>query len=106
MFSSIDIFLLLSGLEGLGQTVIEAMLMKKPIIATKIGGIPEIIKDLETGFLVDLGDSDKIIFQIRELLSNPELIAKITKNATKDIQRFSWENIAIEFLSVIKREIK
>ena len=50
--SSIDIFLLLSGLEGLGQSIIEAMIMKKPVIASNVGGIPEIVKDGETGFLV------------------------------------------------------
>ncbi len=107
MFSSIDIFLLLSGLEGLGQTIIEAMLMKKPIIATNVGGIPEIIKDSETGFLVEPSDSEKIIFLIKELLSKPEIIDKITGNAIKDVQKFSWKNIAVEFLSVIqKNEIK
>ena len=107
MFSSIDVFLLLTGLEGLGQTIIEAMLMEKPVIATKIGGIPEIIKDSKTGFLVEPGDSDKIIFSIQELLRKPEIRHKIIKNALEDVQKFSWENIVNEFVSVIKKyEIK
>jgi len=38
--SEIDVYLLLSGMEGLGQTIIEALLMEKPVIATNIGGIP------------------------------------------------------------------
>jgi len=107
MFSSIDIFLLLTGLEGLGQTIIEAMLMEKPVIATKIGGIPEIIKDSKTGFLVEPGDSDKIIFSIQELLRKPEIRQKIIKNALEDVQKFSWENIANKFVSITKKyEIK
>ena len=62
-FSEIDIFLLLSGLEGLGQSIIEAALMKRPIIASNVGGIPELIKDGKSGLLVENGDGE--IFRSR-----------------------------------------
>ena len=53
------------------------------------------------------GDSDKIIFSIQELLRKPEISQKIIKNALEDVQKFSWENIVNEFVSVIKKyEIK
>ena len=42
-------------MEGLGQTIIEALLMKKPIIATNVGGIPELIRDGKNGLLVKNG---------------------------------------------------
>ena len=101
--SSIDIFLLLSGLEGLGQSIIEAMIMKKPVIASNVGGIPEIVKDGETGFLVDIGDSEKITFLINELISNSNLKEKIISNAEKNIQNFSWSNIAIELIKILEK---
>ena len=50
------------------------MLMKKPVIASNIGGIPEIVIDGETGFLVNLGDSDQIVHLINNLLSKPDLV--------------------------------
>tara|TARA_B110000014_G_scaffold262171_1_gene255556 strand:+ start:2143 stop:3219 length:1077 start_codon:yes stop_codon:yes gene_type:complete len=100
--SSIDVFLLLSGLEGLGQSIIEAMIMKKPVIASNVGGIPEIVKDSKTGFLVESGDSERIIFLINELLTKPSITTKIIENAKKDVEKFSWKTIAKEFFDILK----
>lgn len=102
-FSSIDVFLLLSGLEGLGQSIIEAMLMEKPVIATKTGGIPEIIDDKKSGFLVNSGQSKEIIFLINEILTKPDIREKIIITAKKNVQIFSWSNIAIEFFEILKK---
>ena len=102
-FSSIDIYLLLSGLEGLGQSIIESMLMKKPVIASNTGGIPEIITNEKTGFLVDLGDSKQIAYLINELLSKPELVRKITTEAADNARKkYSWETIARKFVDVLE----
>jgi len=103
-FSSIDMYLLLSGLEGLGQSIIEAMLMKKPVIASNIGGIPEIVKDGETGFLVNLGDSEQIVHLINDLLSKPDLVKKITTKAEENVKmNYSWEFLAKKFLDILEK---
>ena len=101
--SEIDIFLLLSGLEGLGQSVIEAMIMKKPVIASNSGGLPEIIQDGINGYLVEVGDHEKIIFLINEILTKPKITKKIIENVENDIEKFSWENICSEFLNIMKK---
>ena len=101
--SEIDIFLLLSGLEGLGQSVIEAMIMKKPVIVSNSGGLPEIIEDGINGYLVEVGDHEKIIFLIIEILTKPEITKKIIENVENDIEKFSWENICSEFLDIMKK---
>ena len=103
-FSSIDVYLLLSGLEGLGQSIIESMLMKKPVIASNIGGIPEIVVDGETGFLVNLGDSDQIVHLINDLLSKPNLVKKITARAEENVKmNYSWESIAKKFVDILEK---
>ena len=103
-FSSIDVYLLLSGLEGLGQSIIESMLMKKPVIASNIGGIPEIVIDGETGFLVNLGDSDQIVHLINDLLSKPELVKEITAKAEENVKmNYSWEFLAKEFSDILEK---
>jgi len=105
LFSEIDIFLSLSGLEGLGQTIIEALLMKKPVIATKIGGTPELIIDNETGLLVKQGDSEKIIKNILKLLKDKKFGEKIAEDGHNAIQkRYSWEKLAAEFEMIIKTQ--
>ena len=103
-FSSLDVYLLLSGLEGLGQSIIESMLMKKPVIASNIGGIPEIVTDGETGFLVNLGDSDQIVHLINDLLSKPDLVKKITAKAEENVKtNYSWEFLAKEFSDILEK---
>tara|TARA_B100001750_G_scaffold232327_1_gene231356 strand:+ start:44 stop:1105 length:1062 start_codon:yes stop_codon:yes gene_type:complete len=103
-FSSIDVYLLLSGLEGLGQSIIEAMLMKKPVIASNIGGIPEVVKNGETGFLVNLGDSEQIVHLINDLLSKPDLVKKITTKAEENVKmNYSWEFLAKKFLDILEK---
>ena len=103
-FSSIDVYLLLSGLESLGQSIIESLLMKKPVIASNTGGIPEVIKNGETGFLVNMGDSEKIVCLINDLLSKPDLVAKITTQAAENAKMYySWESIAKKFLDILEK---
>ena len=102
-FSEIDIFLLLSGMEGLGQTIIEALLMKKPTIATNVGGIPELVIDNKNGLLVKNGDSKKIIENIIKLFNDlifAKEIAETGHNMVK--QKYSWKTIAENFVMILK----
>jgi len=68
-----DIVVLISLWEGMPNLIIEGMLCKKPVICTEIGGGREIIKDGETGFLVNPKDINEIINKILILLNNPEI---------------------------------
>ena len=101
--SEIDVFMLLSGLEGLGQTIIEALLMKKPVIATNIGGIPELIINDETGLLVEPGNSEKIVKNILRVLNDQNFSEEIAGKGHIFVKNeFSWENIAKKFESILK----
>jgi glycosyltransferase involved in cell wall biosynthesis len=83
-------------------TLQEAQLMEKPVIATNVGGIPELIKDGETGFLVEKGNHKQIIEKISFLLENPEIAGKMGIAGKKFIEEnFSWEKIAEEFKNII-----
>jgi glycosyltransferase involved in cell wall biosynthesis len=70
--SRIDLFVLPSIEEGLGIAILEAMAMKKPVIATKVGGIPEIIKDGENGVLVPSCDSHALAKAILDTWRDPD----------------------------------
>ncbi len=59
--------------EAFGWTIAEAMACQRPVIATRVGGIPELVKDGETGFLVPPGDPEAIAEKIVLLLRNPTL---------------------------------
>ena len=69
---STDLFVLASEWEGFGLAILEAMSFSLPIIATKVGGIPEVVLDGETGWLVKARDSDAFAGSILAALSSPD----------------------------------
>ncbi|GAB5519994.1 MAG: N-acetyl-alpha-D-glucosaminyl L-malate synthase BshA [Rhodothermales bacterium] len=68
-----DIFLMPSGSESFGLAALEAMACGVPVVATNIGGIPELVLDGETGFLFELGDLDGFAEKTRRLLTDEAL---------------------------------
>lgn len=81
-FLAMDIYVHASILpEPFATSVIEAMLCRVPVIATNIGGTPEIVKPGKTGLLVKPDDEHALIKAIRELMASKTLRSKLTKNA-------------------------
>lgn len=72
--------------EVLGFTIVEAMMMKKPVVGSSIGAIPETVLNNQTGFLFDVGDSKMLSKQIRRLFENEQLIIKLGENAYEHIK--------------------
>jgi glycosyltransferase involved in cell wall biosynthesis len=99
LLESCDLFVHPSGLDALPRNVKEASLMEKPIIASNVGGIPEIVKNNQTGYLCNINDVDQWIERIRFLLDNPDVGRKFGKNAREFVANtFSWRRIAEDFL--------
>ena len=101
----IDIYALISGMDMSPHTILEASMMEKPVIATNVGGIPELIKNGKTGFLVEKGNHEQIIEKILFLLENPEIAGKMGIAGKEFVEEnFSWEKIAKEFLKSLQQE--
>ncbi len=73
IFRTADICVLTSDHEGTPNVLLEAMASGLPVVATKVGGVPEIVSHGKTGFLVDPEDSDGLTAAAAELIRNPEL---------------------------------
>ncbi len=82
--------------EPFGIVAIEAALMARPVIAARTGGLAEVVIDAKTGFLVDKEDPQALADRLREVLSQPELAARLGQNARADmLKRFSMDaNVA------------
>ena len=105
--SEIDVYLLLSGMEGLGQTIIEAFLMEKPVIATNIGGIPELIEDGKTGFLIEAGNHDDLIKKINQVFDQPIVASNMSSKGKEAMQEnFNWDSIAKKFVLILNRNVQ
>ncbi|GAC1345606.1 MAG: hypothetical protein NVSMB23_21980 [Myxococcales bacterium] len=63
---------LCSSAEGLSNALMEAMAARLPVVATRVGGNPELVREGETGFLVPYGDAPALAARLRELLAGPE----------------------------------
>ena len=72
LFLCADLFVLTSELESFGLTALEAMACGVPVIATETGGLPEVITQGETGYLLPIGDIQKMAERAIHLLSNTE----------------------------------
>ena len=102
--TEIDIYALISGMDMSPHTVLEASLMEKPVIATNVGGIPELIKDGETGFLVEKGNSEELIEKILFLINNREKAIQMGQKGRKFIENnFSWEKVGENFINIMKK---
>lgn len=86
LLEEIDLMVLPSHTEGLPNAALEALLMEVPVLATRVGGTPEVITDRETGRLVPAHSPDELAAGILEFLSAPE----------------SWKRMALEGKEMVR----
>jgi glycosyltransferase involved in cell wall biosynthesis len=73
--------------------ILEAMAAGRPVVASRIGGIPELVQDRETGVLVRAGDADELRRGIQELLDGPDLRDRMGSNARAGVTRFTAKSV-------------
>lgn len=99
-----DLFVLPSELESFGLAALEAMACELPIIATKTGGIPELVLDGKTGFLSEVGDVEKMSQDAIYLLKNKERLHEFGKNArNRAIDHFSSDKIVDQYIALYEK---
>jgi len=88
-----DIFVLSSLGEGFPNVLLEAMAAGLPIVATKVGGVPEIVTDRENGFLVEPRNSPQLAEKILFLLQNEDVRKQFSANNIEKARSYNWANI-------------
>ena len=96
-----DIFTLPSTVEGMPITLIEAMGTGLPIVATRVGGIPDMLTDGEDALLTDV-DSEQIAKAWMKLAEDKELRERLGKNALRRSVQYSAETMAEKYLEVFQ----
>lgn len=100
-----DIFVNPSYTEGLPTTVAEAALCQNAIIATNVGGTPEIITDRESGFLIDPKDATALKDKLDILMGNGELRKWLAKNAHEEVRnKFGWDKSIEKYLNIFSKK--
>ncbi|RMD69259.1 MAG: glycosyltransferase, partial [Gammaproteobacteria bacterium] len=89
--------------EPFGRVIVEAMLLEKPVIASRGGGVEEIVEHGVTGLLVPPGDAGALAGAIREMLDCPKEAARMAARAReKALERFSLEGMIQGIASALK----
>ncbi|MEW5760795.1 MAG: glycosyltransferase family 4 protein, partial [Candidatus Thermoplasmatota archaeon] len=102
-----EIFILPSEWEAFGIVLLEAMICKKPVIGTNVGGIPGVIKDSETGYIVNYGDINELSKKIKHLLTDKELRKKIgEKGRAVVLENFLWNKVVDKIEKIYKETLE
>jgi len=101
-----DIFLLPSELESFGLAALEAQACELPVIATRIGGIPEVVSEGETGYLSEIGDVEKMSRDTLTLLKDEDLRRTFgEKGRELAIQRYSTSKIIPQYIAFYEKVV-
>jgi len=94
LLNLMDVFILSSRLEGCSISILEAMASGKPVIATRVGGNPELVLEGKTGFLVPSAEPEKLAETIIQLLKDEKLRKKMGEEGRKRVmEKFSKESM-------------
>jgi glycogen(starch) synthase len=95
-----DMFVLPSQTESFGLVFAEAMACGLPIIATRVGGIPDLVRDGTDGLLTDPADVPALRSSIETLLGDAELRRQFGRSARERVERdYSWRSVAEQYLA-------
>lgn len=101
LLRTMDVFVLPSLGEGISNTLLEAMATGLPLVATHVGGNPELIEEGVNGCLVPVGDARVLSSHLREILSKPQTLALFGDNSLrKATQSFDWSHTVEQYLAV------
>jgi N-acetyl-alpha-D-glucosaminyl L-malate synthase BshA len=101
-----DVYALPSEDESFGLSALEAMACEVPVVATRVGGLPEVVAEGECGFLVPVGDTDQMAERILQLISNRELGRKMGRaGRERALNLFPEDKIVSRYESLYKTVI-
>lgn len=102
-----DVFLLPSELESFGLAALEAQACEAPVVATRIGGIPEVVTDKETGFLSDVGDVEKMAADTLRLLRDEDLRRSYgARGRELAVERYSMSKIIPQYIAFYEKVVQ
>ena len=102
--SAADVLLLPSEQESFGLAALEAMACEVPVIASRVGGVPEVVTDGETGFLSEVGDVDKMAEDAARLLADATLRSEMGKRVRESaVSRYRTDIVIPRYIEFYER---
>ncbi|MBM9616719.1 glycosyltransferase [Desulfobulbus rhabdoformis] len=102
-----QLFAMPSLTEGLPMALLEAMFVKIPIVASRVGGIPSALLDGDAGLLIDSGDKEALTHSIRIIYSQPQSFAEMVQRAqTHALTEFTAQRMAEGYLDIYEQVVR
>jgi N-acetyl-alpha-D-glucosaminyl L-malate synthase BshA len=106
LLAAADLFLLPSQSESFGLSALEALASGVPVVGTNAGGLPEVVREGETGFLCTVGDIPGMAAASLEILQDPKRWAEMSRLASTDArERFSRDAIVTQYESLYRTSL-
>ncbi|WP_048048280.1 glycosyltransferase family 4 protein [Methanosarcina mazei] len=105
MLSSVDIFVTSSRSETFGIVVLEALAAGTPVIASNVGGIPQLLNNGEYGLLVEPENPEDLSSAVIKLIKDPVLMGELSKKGRLRAQEYSWNEITKKTIELYKLHI-
>jgi glycosyltransferase involved in cell wall biosynthesis len=102
LFRAVDASLLSSSWENFPHTVVEALAVGTPVVATAVGGVPELVRDGENGLLVPPGDPDALADAIRRMVAEPGLRERLAENAAPSIEHLDRDRVYAKLQEILR----
>jgi glycosyltransferase involved in cell wall biosynthesis len=104
VYADLDVVVISSNNEGTPLSAIEAMAAGRPVVATKVGGLPDVISDSKTGYLVSPGNPEELAFAIERVLQGGETISDLVHNARRAVKdKFTIKRFASDMNLLYQR---
>jgi glycosyltransferase involved in cell wall biosynthesis len=104
LYDEADVYLTSPNLDNLPNSIMEAFASGLPVVTTRAGGIPYMVKHEETGLLVDCGDCEALAVAALRLLKEPGLALRLAANAREEcLRRYVWRAVRSEWERIYLR---
>ena len=105
LFAAADVVALSSAWENFPHALVESLAAGTPVVATEVGGVPEIVRDGENGLLVPPGDPEALAAAIRRLIADPALAARMGRRSREIVEsRFSLAAVMNQLRDAYRRQ--
>lgn len=98
-----DVFLNTNNIDNMPVSVVEAFAHGLPVVATNVGGIPDLITHEETGLLVPANDDDAMVTAIVRLLDDPALAGRLSANGRAYAESCTWDSVLPKFQKIMSQ---